>query len=382
MARTPRVPVNGDVLQWARARMNLTVDQAASRLSTTPERLAAWEDQTAQPTLAQLRRAAALYRQTVAFFLRGAPPAIDEATRPPDFRIRQAGDAGLSLRLTAEIEKANERRRVFLDLTGPEPAGLPALTSEDPEEAARSMRQTLGVGVDTQQGWAATGAFRHWVDRLERLGILIFHMSRVDPEECQGFSLHFDAAPVIVVNGADSPQVRTFTIFHEVGHLLHRTGGICETRSRSGLEVWCNAFAADFLLPREDFRQALDPRVEVTLQIPELATRYRVSWSAVAVRLRNLGLIDQATLDQQLATAAEFARAFRAEQRERAKRTSQGPPHHLTHLRNLGPRYVYTVLDAVQEERISAVDASYFLDSKWSTIRRMEDDLLRRADQT
>ena len=381
MAQTPRVPVNGRMLAWARDRMGLDVGEAAASLKMPVERLASWEGSDAKPTLAQLRKVAALYRQTVAFFLREDPPPIDQATRPPDFRARrpQGRKQSIPLRLMAEIDKAAERREVFVRLTDVDAAALPESDLRDTGAAAGQMRQLLGVSIASQQEWQKDGAFRRWTAHLERLGILVFHMSRIDPEECQGFSLYYDRAPVIVLNGADTSSVRTFTLFHEVGHLLLRSGGVCHTHSNSAVEIQCNTFAADFLTPREDFLEQLDRRFDPVEQISELANRYRVSWSAIAVRLRSVGAIDQATLDEQLALAAEKARTAREEARRRSRERKQGPPHHMTQLRNLGPRYVYTVLDAVHDDRISAVDASYFLDSKWSTIRQMEDDLQKRA---
>lgn len=381
MARTPRVAVNPRMLRWARERVNLSPEEAAKRLTVRPERLLGWEGwetPAEQPTLAQVRRMAALYRQTLAFFFTAEPPEVDDALRPPDFRARNVDDF-LPLRLLAEIDKAGDRRGVFVDLSAPANADLPYSNLEDFVVAGAILRDRLGVTIHQQQHWKRETAFRHWSDRVEGLGVLVFHMSSVDPDDCQGFSLYFERAPVIVLNGADTPEVRTFTLFHEFAHLMLRSGGVCHTSSRARVEARCNAFAAEFLMPQGDFVQAFHARQEPLSQVGDLATRYRVSWSAIAVRMKTLGIIDQETLDEQLAIAANIAREKREELRRRGRESKSGPPHHLTQLRNLGARYVYTVLDAVQDDRINAVDASYFLDSKWGTIRSMEADLVKRA---
>lgn len=382
---TPRVPVNGAILRWSRERLGLTVEEAAHSFNVRPERLQTWESTGAKdpkdhPTLAQLRTVAGRYRQTLAFFLLPEPPAVEDATRPPDFRRRHPDDR-LPLRVLAELDKAAERREVYVDLASPETADLPHSPLNDLQAATTVLRDRLGVTLREQLSWQRAHAFRNWVDHVERAGVLVFHMSRVDPEDCQGFSLFFDTAPVVVLNGADSPEVRTFTLFHELGHLLTRSGGVCQTSSHNDVEQRCNAFAAEFLMPQADFVRAVG-KGEKVRQIPDLANRYRVSQSAIAVRMRTLGYIDQPTLDDLLETAAELARRNRDELRERARAGSSGPPHHLTQLRNLGARYVYMVLDAVDDQRISPVDASYYLDSKWATIRHMEADLLgkRAAD--
>lgn len=381
---TPRVPATPEVLAWARHRLGLTVEEAAHKLNVRPDRVVAWERPAPKgdrdyPTLAQLRALGRAYRRTVAFFLMPEAPAEPEAdaTRPPDFRRRRPDDR-VPLRVLNELDKAAERRQVYIDLANPEPADLPFATLTDLQSATIVLRDRLGVMLRDQMRWQRQHAFRHWVDHVERLGVLVFHMSKVDPDDCQGFSLYYETAPVIVLNGADSPEVRTFTLFHELAHLITRSGGVCHTNSRDGVERRCNEFAAELLMPQGDFVSAVGPGDKVD-QIPTLANRYRVSQSAIAVRLRTLGYIDQEALDELLAIAADRARRTREDLRERSRESRRGPPHHMTQLRNLGSRYVYTVLDAVDDQRISAVDASYFLESKWSTIRGMEADLLKRA---
>src|SRR5665647_2068799 len=92
---TPRVPVNGVVLQWARKRAGMSEEEAAHAVNVSVDRLRTWEstgekDERSYPTLAQLRHLAARYRQTLATFLLPEPPVEVEgdATRPPDFRRR------------------------------------------------------------------------------------------------------------------------------------------------------------------------------------------------------------------------------------------------------------------------------------------------------
>jgi Zn-dependent peptidase ImmA (M78 family) len=231
-----------------------------------------------------------------------------------------------------------------------------------------------GAQSPDQMGFAnASEAFSHWMQMVEDLGVLVFHMSRVDPNECQGLSLYEDVFPIIILNGADSPEVRTFTLFHELAHLIMRSGGVCQVFQGEAVETVCNRFAGEFLLPRERISSLVDGRDAVEL-IPQLATTFRVSQSAVAVRLRAMQLISQAELDDLLDTARRIAQ----EARERARERPGGPPAHRVKLRNLGPVYVTAVLDALDRDSITAVDAAYFLESKLSTVELMQDDLLRR----
>lgn len=180
-----------------------------------------------------------------------------------------------------------------------------------------------------------------------------------------------------MLNGAESPQARIFTLAHELGHLVVRASGVCDVWNNDRVEVRCNAFAGALLLPREDLLTELG-RSDPAEAIPQLAAQFNVSQSAVAVRLKNLHIVDQDEVDRQLA----LARRLWQEARERQKRrkTKGGPPHNKTHLRNLSGNYVSTVLQALDSERISPVDASYFLDAKLGTIENMRSDLLSGVD--
>jgi Zn-dependent peptidase ImmA (M78 family) len=133
-------------------------------------------------------------------------------------------------------------------------------------------------------------------------------------------------------------------------------------------------------MPRTFFlRSFRKPQPEPIDQLARVAADFKVSQSAVAIRLRDLGMISQEQLDEQLAIAARLAEERRERDRERSRDSGGGPPHYRTQLRNLGPTYVGLVLDALHSNEISPVDASYFLESKLSTIDQMEQELVRRG---
>jgi Zn-dependent peptidase ImmA (M78 family) len=93
----------------------------------------------------------------------------------------------------------------------------------------------------------------------------------------------------------DSSPVRdNFTIGHELGHLFLHTDFAAEgeasfTRRGSNQNEWqANWFAAELLMPRDDFAKAA---AECGNDPYELARRFEVSASAANVRLMALGLI-------------------------------------------------------------------------------------------
>jgi Zn-dependent peptidase ImmA (M78 family) len=381
MARTPTAPVNPTVLVWGREIAGFEVAQVARRLQTKPERVVEWETGEAAPTLAQLRRLARMYRRPAALFFLATPPT-DDLRQPPDFRGR-GQEERLSPTLRRELRRATDRRSAFLEFHGSLDNRLRSLDNRlrsvdfDPaqmERTAESLRLALDVPLDRQLAAADTNAaLRLWIEAAEAAGVLIFQMSRVPQSECRGFSIYEDVLPVVVLNGADPPQARIFTLIHEIGHILQKTGSLCLLWANEIVERRCNALAAEVLMPHAAFLEAL-AKEDPYAAIPRLAARFRVSREAAAVRLRVLGRISN---DQLAEVRAKTARRVEAD-RDAQRRVEGGPPHCRTHLRNLGANYVNAVLGALHDREITVVDAAYYLESKVATIERMEEELLQR----
>jgi len=105
--------------------------------------------------------------------------------------------------------------------------------------------------------------------------------------------------PCMIVNSADVPARRRFTLAHEYAHFLHvngeSNGELCiPSLHRDPSEVRANAFAAAFLLPTSgvsaflnDFRSPGSPIAPEHLV--HLAYHFGVSYEAVAYRMVGMG---------------------------------------------------------------------------------------------
>lgn len=375
---TVKAPINGELLGWAREEHGLSVDEAAHVLGVKAEKLVSWESGDALPTLNQVRKAAVLYQRTPAYFLLRQTPSAEDHRRPTDFRSFTGEAPTLGNALAREVARARARRHNLILLQDTGPHLLPDLPGilKDSTAAAAQMREHLGMTVETQHGLAnPSEALNAWVRAVEAQGVLIFQMSRVSPEVCRGFSIYEDVLPVIVLNGADGFGARQFTMFHELAHLVSRTSAICDVWRDGGIEARCNAFAADLLMPR-DAVEAFVGNAEAP-PIAEMANYFNVSRSAAAVRLRTIGRITQEQLDAYLRQASEAAIAQR--EAARAKEQKGGPSPHLLKVRNLGPGFVSTVLDAMHDDRISVVEAAQILESKVQALDKLEAEVDRRG---
>jgi len=213
MARTPDALVSPELLVWARETLGLSVDDAAKKAAVSAERLAAWEDGTDRPTIAQLRKLAEVYKRPLAVFYLPEPPKAFRALS--DFRRLPATRAGKwSPALNLAIRRAHFQRDVALELMRllDEPESEPPNVEAAPADIDRfaaEARQLLDVGIDAQVAWRDPyQALNGWVRAVEDAGALVLHAQRVDLDEMRGFSISGPRLPVVVLNGADFPRGR------------------------------------------------------------------------------------------------------------------------------------------------------------------------------
>ena len=149
------------------------------------------------------------------------------------------------------------------------------------------------------------------------------------PEGTSGFCAMDHDAGVILINGDDPIGRQTFTLAHELCHLLLRDVDTVEVlgphgRSTSGSEGRADEFAAHFLTPDEALRGAVpNGRADVRM-VAQLAHRFSMSAEAMANRLRTLGLLgsdfDLGATRRRLAEMSELVGEARSEARSESRR--------------------------------------------------------------
>jgi Zn-dependent peptidase ImmA (M78 family) len=306
-----RIPINPELLTWARERAGLDTLALAGRFP----KLSEWETGELQPTLRQLEDFARAMHVAVGHLFLPAPP--DEPLPIPDFRT--AGDRELkrpSPNLLDTIYLCQQRQDWFRDYARVH--ALPALdfagsaTLRDaPERVAETMRQTLALSMaDRQQSPTWTDALRLLVGKAEDAGVLVMASSvvgsnshrKLSVEEFRGFALADDLAPLVFINGADSKVAQMFTLAHELAHLWLGESGISDPEAgrlaEQGIERWCNAVAAEFLIPLTMLQQDYQAGIPVADEIERLARRFKISTLVALRRLFDAGFIDEPTLWQ------------------------------------------------------------------------------------
>ena len=115
VARSTPALVVPSVLRWARESVNLTPLAAARKMKLPEDRVEQWEAGAATPTIAQLRKAAEVYKRPLAVFFLSEPPADFDAMR--DFRRHHGAEAGdWTPELHGEYRRAIAQREAALEL--------------------------------------------------------------------------------------------------------------------------------------------------------------------------------------------------------------------------------------------------------------------------
>jgi len=388
MPRSIPAPVEPSVLRWARESIDLT-DVAASRKMDLPDdRVAAWESGEAIPSIAQLRKAAEVYKRALAVFFLAEPPRDFDTLR--DFRRLDGAEAGTwSPALHDDFRRAHEQRDALLELAELDDVEPPTdwridpLPATDDEIAKAGRARLLDVGPLSlpASGDRPYDHLNTWVAALETAGVLVMATSggRVPVAEIRAFSLYFDEVPVIVVNGADSPRGRLFSLLHEYAHLLLHTEGLCDTMTDRRaitpdrqLEARCNALAASMLMPSglvlasplvRSHRADGSPWTYADLR--RAAAPFGASAEAFLRRLVTLGHVTEAFYAE---SREEFLRAYESDaERERAS----GGNWYRNAVRDKGKGFVRLVTDAHQRRVIDTYTAATFLDVKASQLARL-----------
>jgi Zn-dependent peptidase ImmA (M78 family) len=308
------VDVQGEMLRWARERSGLRLADLARRFP----KLADWESGSASPTLKQLEAFATATHTPIGFLFLPDPPAIQLPL--PDFRTRgnlAVRDASPDLLDTIfQAQQREEWYEEYARTAGIEPRSfVGSMTPANPPgEAADLIRDALDFGV-RQRGSTWDAAFRILTDSAERLGVLVMVSGvvgsnthrKLNVEEFQGFALSNPYAPVVFVNGNDTRAAKIFTLTHELAHLWLGQSALDDAdpaaQAPQEAERWCSQVAAIVLVPMLDLQARFQHGSDLTAQLDQLASDFKVSTLVVLHRLREAGYFGQ----------AEFWEAYNAE---------------------------------------------------------------------
>lgn len=316
-----KVPINVNALKWAIKSSGIPEGDVDSYLDFAPGTIDDWIKGYEKPNQTEFKKLASkLKRPTAVFFMENPPRTVESKV---EFRSA-FGDVKRTMppKARESIRDAIRIQRFIsglIDELGIDVREYPTnSTNEDADQVADQIRASyFDVPVELQMSWSSdTSAFKEWRKLVEKLGILVFlYPMGKNPDEdkqdsefdcvnsVKGFSHASVYPPVIGINTHWNPSVRTYTLFHEFGHILTRTSSACTEVSskhtvlgeyQSQLERWCEKFSAAFLMPRQDFLKIYErfKHDDKNRLAGSIARQFSVSRKAALLRLIQIGKAD------------------------------------------------------------------------------------------
>lgn len=376
---TFKVDAVPEVLEWARKSIGLSLQQAAQRVKVSAIQIQEWEEGIGEPSFAQLRRMANAYKRPVAVLLLSSPPEGFEPIR--DFRLLPENhNREWSPELHAEFRRVQAQREVARELGADEqasPLTLSVQLDDDPDDVGNTVRAWL---IGTQ---SAKNELNWWTGVIESKAILVTQIQDVDLTEMRGCSLSNEPFPTIILNGKDTQRGKLFTLLHELTHILLRLGGLCDLAEVSRdtktetqrIERFCNQVAAATLIPRDALLrdvQVASATVGYRWTDDELANLARPFGVSQEAMLRHLVSLGRASWDYYIEKRANFLALYADMQRRQKEKQEGGPSYYTMKLRDLGRRYISTVLDAYRQDRITGSDLADYLSMKLDNLPKLE----------
>ena len=334
--------VNHEILKWARETAGLSPEDAVRKLPirdawgiTAVDRLGALETGQIEPTRPTLVSMSKQYRRPLLTFYLSAPPR--KGDRGTDFRTLFVGSApATDAILDALIRETRARqsmvRAVLEDEDEADP--LPFVRSKSMSDGQPAvlagLKTLLGVSVKTFHAQPrADAGFELLRTAAEVKGVYVLlksdlgnYHTAMDTEVFRGFTIADEVAPFIVLNDRDARPAWSFSLLHELVHLILGQSGIGNARIENNTETFCDRVAGDFLLPVDELgllnlAGAAETEMEVAERISKFANERNLSRTMVAYRAFENRMISRDTFNRLYEMSRQQWQQERSRQRER-----------------------------------------------------------------
>ncbi len=209
------------------------------------------------------------------------------------------------------------------------------------------------------------------IRQAEAAGILVMVSSIVlsntrrplNLAEFRGFALADPVAPLIFINARDSKAAQMFTLAHELAHIwlgssaLSNVGTAAPGMTFPPKEAWCNATAAEMLVPLNALRDELEPNEPLPDALTRLARLFKVSTLVILRRLLDAQWIERNQFD------TEWGRLTTDTEVTANRRTGGGDFYRTTLLRVSRP-FACALIVSTLEGYTSLLDACRMLGIK------------------
>lgn len=387
-----RAHITPKVLIWARESARMSIENAAAKVSVSPDKLKEWEDGISQPTIKQAENLAKAYRRAFALFFL---PEVPRDFHPlQDFRRKNSKPLGTgSIFIIREIQQKQawisdlfkESKEQELSFVGK------FSIKSNPHQVANDILDTLAINP---LKYSSENPIKEWIEKSEAKGIFISRTSfihsrlKLDSEELQGFTIADKYAPFVFVNSDDWEAPQLFTLVHELVHIWIAASGISneiepELKHKDKLhpiELFCNEVTANILLPFELMKSSLENSVFNSSQdVFRMSKKLGVSSFAFLFRAYSLDFISLEKYRKLKKDAdLDFQEFLKREEEKRLllkakpKEKQSGPNYYLLLVNKNSHLFTKVVMDAFRGGLIQPTQASSLLNTQVNNFPKLE----------
>jgi len=380
------------VIEWARMRANLSLDELAYKLHVPPENVAEWESGKKRPSLSKAEAIAARLRIPFGYLFLSQLPEDDVPL--PDLRtVSGERPENPSLDFIEVVQSTLLKQQWFSEYMQESHATrLPfvgtARLGGNVKRIAEDMRRALGIDSQMRSQCSSWEQFKtEFVRRAESIGVLVMQSGvagsntrRLSVHEFRGFAIIDNFAPTVFINARDAKGAKIFTLAHELAHIWLGESGVSNpdprkrsTEEMNRVEQFCNKVASEVLVPSEGLSQTWIAKQSINQNVNRLVRIYRVSKYVVA---RQAYELDRITRPEYFDYLEQHKKLWRPQEDDPEDSDDEsGGNFYLTFAVRNSRRLIAGVARALGENRISFRDASSLLGVKIATLKKVADRL-------
>lgn len=326
--------INKSTLRFIRNQKQISFDYIM-RVAKIPEaKILLWEDETSDkfPTINQAKTLAKCYRIPFAgFYMNSVDINVNHLPKIINKRTMVGGaddDTAVNLAL---LDLINDRNFYVetKELLGEQ---IPAFTLQISDRLpasvwAKIIREHYEISLQEQFHLTSKRKFFLYLrEKIEADGVFIQGFQKVDTAALRGVAIVDDLMPIIGINDDDRYPAKSFSIIHELVHIIKRTSSICNDMFGSypwdDEEVFCNAVAGEVLVPESALKALVKKNSYFSVEeIDLIANKFSVSSEVIARRIYDTINHDKAWYQR---INEELSRRFNAERENLKSAVKQG----------------------------------------------------------
>lgn len=310
------IKIKPEIILWARKKSLLFLEDAAHKLNikdgkniSAVDKLNAIESGEKEPSRSLLLRMSKQYHLPLLTFYLDRPPII--GNRGEDFRtlpieFDQTENVNVDILIRDIKARQSTVRETLVDAD--EEKRLEFIGKHKVDDGVTNVVQTIRTLLNfelyeyrNQTNYKES--FRFLRQKIEDLGIFVLlkgnlgsYNSNIPISIFRGFVLSDEIAPFIVINDQDSESAWSFTLMHEMAHLILGQTGVSSAYYDNVIEKFCNDVASEFFLPEAEFDRFKISNAnldQLKAGISEYAFLLKLSNTHIAYRLYKRGNINK-----------------------------------------------------------------------------------------